>query len=64
MIPYLAKMSMLIFLVATQITNSHIIGLIPHLQIRKFLWCPSPQIANPQIGKEESSGMPLVISKF
>ena len=24
-------------------------------QIRKFLWCPSPQIANPKICKEKSS---------
>jgi hypothetical protein len=30
----------------TQIANPHILGLIPLSQIRKFLRCASPQIAN------------------
>ncbi len=32
-----------------QIANPQILGLIPQLQINKFLRCASPQIANPQI---------------
>ncbi len=31
------------------IANPRILGLILQSQIRKFLWCASPQIASPQI---------------
>ncbi len=37
------------FCVSPQITDPQILGLVPQLQIRKFLRCASPQISNPQI---------------
>jgi hypothetical protein len=43
------------FFVSPQITHPQILGLIPQLQIRKFLRCESLQIANPQICLESKS---------
>jgi hypothetical protein len=43
------------FCVSPQITNPQILGLIPQLQIRKFLRCANPHIANPQIFLESNS---------
>jgi hypothetical protein len=40
--------------------NPQILGLIPLLQILKFLRCASPQIVNPQIKK----GLTLVFKRF
>jgi hypothetical protein len=44
-----AEMGKLTYVKSPQIANPQILGLIPLLQIRKFLRCTSPQIANPQI---------------
>jgi hypothetical protein len=49
-----------IFFDSPQIVHPEILGLIPQAQIRKsqirkFRWCPSVQIANPQIYKAKSS---------
>ncbi len=43
-----AKVGTQIIFVSPQNANPQILGLIPQSQIRKFLKCASPQIANPQ----------------
>jgi hypothetical protein len=43
------KVATQILFVSPQIANPHIVWLIPQFQIRKFLSCSIPQIANPQI---------------
>jgi hypothetical protein len=48
------------FLLVRKKKNSHILGLIPQLQIRKFLRCASPQIANPQICKEKKTAFLII----
>ncbi len=42
-------MGKLTFVKSPQIANPKILGLIPLSQIRKFLWCASPEVVNPQI---------------
>jgi hypothetical protein len=54
-IPSDPKVGKQIFFVSPQITNTQILGLILQSQVRKFLTCAIPQIANPQICNELSA---------
>jgi hypothetical protein len=62
-LPLIQRWARKFFVVSPQITNTQTLWLIPQSKVRKFLMFAIPQIANPQIGNDQSANRGVPVHK-